>query len=132
LVIASELGGQVLIEKACCHFPRNSYAPDVVYFGPDKAAKLNGETVIFPIPDLAVEILSESTARIDRGVKFQDYETHGVGEYWIVDADAQVIEQYVRDREARFELRIKSGSGHLVSPVLGGVEISIPRLFGQT
>jgi Uma2 family endonuclease len=125
------LGGEVLGEKACCHFPRNSYEPDVVYFGPKKAATLNGETVIFPIPDLAVEILSDSTARIDRGVKFQDYETHGVSEYWIVDADAKVIEQYVRGADGRFELLVKSGSGHLVSPVLGGLEIPIPGLLGQ-
>jgi Uma2 family endonuclease len=131
LVAANSLGGQVISEKACCHFPRNSYEPDVVYFGPDKAAKLTDGTVIFPIPDLAVEILSESTARIDRGVKFQDYETHGVQEYWIADADADVVEQYVRGSGGRYELRVKSGSGELVSPVLGDATIDIKRLFGK-
>ena len=38
----------------------------------------------FPVPDLAVEILS-SNVRHDREIKFKDYQTHGVAEYWIID-----------------------------------------------
>lgn len=131
LVQHHNLGGKVLGEKACCHFPRNSYEPDVVYFGTAKAAKLNSETVIFPIPDLAVEILSDSTAKRDRGVKFQDYEMHGVTEYWIVDADSCVIEQYVIGSSGTYELRTKSSGGELVSPVLGNTVIGIRALFGK-
>jgi len=131
LVERHGLGGQVLSEKACCHFPRNSYEPDVVYFGPEKSAELKDGTVIFPIPDLAVEILSESTAARDRGVKFEDYETHGVSEYWIVDADTGVIEQYVRAANDKYELRTKSASGELLSPVLGNSVIEIRALFSK-
>ena len=47
-----------------------------------------------PAPDFIAEILSDSTASVDRGVKFQDYAAHGVGEYWIVDPVQQTIEQY--------------------------------------
>ncbi len=130
LVQKLNLGGKVLGEKACCHFPRNSYEPDVVYFGPAKTANLKPETVIFPIPDLAVEILSDSTAKRDRGVKSQDYEANGVAEYWIVDAETAVLEQYVRGEDGKYELRIKSGSGELKSPVLGGQVISIKALWG--
>lgn len=129
LVRGHQLGGQVLGEKACCHFPRNSYEPDVVYFGPEKTAKLKPETVVFPVPDLAVEILSDSTAKRDRGIKFEDYETHGVSEYWIVDAETCVLEQYVLGANGRFGLVIKSGSGDLVSAVLGNLTISIRELL---
>jgi len=45
-------------------------------------------------PDLVVEILSPSTAKLDRGAKLQAYERAGVREYWIVDPDARVVEQY--------------------------------------
>jgi len=41
---------------------------------------------------LAVEILSPSTARNDRGRKRQLYLTSGVVEYWIVDPEQRVIE----------------------------------------
>ncbi|TDU81226.1 Uma2 family endonuclease [Prosthecobacter fusiformis] len=129
LVMHHQLGGKVLGEKACCHFPRNSYEPDVVYFGPEKTTLLKPETVIFPIPDLAIEILSDSTEKRDRGVKFEDYETHGVTEYWIIDAEKCVLEQYVRGEDNRYELQVKSGTGDLVSPVLGGLTISIRDLL---
>jgi Uma2 family endonuclease len=46
------------------------------------------------IPALAVEVLSPSTARYDRGVKRRVYQSAGVREYWIVDIDARLIERW--------------------------------------
>ena len=52
---------------------------------------------------LAVEVLSPSTARADRQVKRRIYQSEGVPEYWIVDADARLIERW-RPGEARPEV----------------------------
>ncbi len=46
-------------------------------------------------PDLVVEVLSPSTARKDRMVKFWAYERAGVEEYWIVDPRVRSVEVYV-------------------------------------
>ena len=46
------------------------------------------------IPVLAIEILSPSTASRDRGVKRRIYQSAAVGEYWIVDLDARLIERW--------------------------------------
>ncbi|MBX3175078.1 MAG: Uma2 family endonuclease [Gemmatimonadaceae bacterium] len=43
---------------------------------------------------LAIEVLSPSTARYDRVVKRKFYQRIKVGEYWIVDLDARVIERW--------------------------------------
>jgi Uma2 family endonuclease len=43
---------------------------------------------------LVIEILSRSTARADRTVKRQKYQSEGVPEYWIVDGDARVVERW--------------------------------------
>jgi len=43
---------------------------------------------------LAVEVLSPSTARYDRGAKRVHYQKAGVAEYWIVDLDALVVERW--------------------------------------
>jgi Uma2 family endonuclease len=43
---------------------------------------------------LAIEILSPSTARHDRGVKRDYYQRHRVPEYWIVDLDACLVERW--------------------------------------
>ena len=52
---------------------------------------------------LAVEVLSPSTARYDRGIKRQHYQAAGVHEYWIVDPDARRIERW-RPEDERPEI----------------------------
>ena len=120
--------GAVRGEKCLCVFPRNDYEPDVVFFGQAKAATFTPHTMKFPVPDLAVEVLSESTEHRDRGVKFDDYAAHGVAEYWIVDPEAEVVEQYL-NRDGRFEMNLKSGSGELTSPTLGGLTLPLKAFF---
>ena len=77
--------GVVRDEKCLCVFPRNDYEPDIVFFGTEKVSRFHSNTMKFPVPEFAVEVLSETTEHRDRGVKFEDYEAHGVQEYWIID-----------------------------------------------
>jgi Uma2 family endonuclease len=72
--------------------------PDVIYL--DAASMpLISRRGIEGGPPLVVEVLSPSTARTDRSVKFALYARHGVGLYWIVDPEARVLEAYRRDGE---------------------------------
>lgn len=56
-------------------------------------------------PDLAVEILSPSSLRRDRIVKFATYEKAGVPEYWIVDPETRSVEVYAW-RDGLYELHV--------------------------
>ncbi len=120
--------GQVRGEKSLCVFPRNDYEPDVIFFGPEKAARLRRKTLKFPVPDFACEILSDSTARRDRGVKFEDYEAHGVREYWIVNPDRRELEQYVLEK-GRYTLRMKSRTGEVASAAIKGFRAPLAAFF---
>ncbi len=122
--------GQVKHEKCLCVFPRNDYEPDVVFFGKEKSASFMDDTMKFPVPDFVVEVLSESTEARDRGLKFEDYAANGVGEYWIVDADAQFVEQYLLEND-QFQLNVKSGSGLLKSRVIEGLQFPIAAMFEE-
>jgi Uma2 family endonuclease len=53
--------------------------------------------------ELAIEVLSPATARYDRVVKRRLFQDVGVAEYWIVDADARVVERW-RPADARPEI----------------------------
>lgn len=120
--------GLAVGEKALCVFPRNDYEPDVCLFGPEKAASLQPHQLKLPPPDFIAEVLSDSTEGKDRGDKFEDYAAHGVGEYWIVDPDAEVLEQYVA-RDGRYHLALKSGMGEVRSVVVTGFCIPVRSLF---
>ena len=87
------------------------------------------DQLLFPAPDLAVEVLSESTRENDYGVKFEDYAHHGVSEYWIVDPVNQSVEQYFL-KDGYFHLFQKlAGSGILKSRTVKGFEMDIQSIF---
>ena len=62
--------------------------------------------------DLVIEVLSDSTEDKDREIKFQDYEAHEVMEYWIIDAENQVLEQHILT-SIGYELHLKSDNGYV-------------------
>ena len=64
----------------------------VVPIGPDRWLPRHWSDVRALL--LAVEVLSPSTARADRQSKRRLYQHEGVGEYWIVDLDARVVERW--------------------------------------
>lgn len=99
LLSAYELGtaGTVRGERMLVSLTRNDYEPDLCFFGQEKTRDLTPEQWALPAPDLIVEVLSPSSEERARGVKFDDYAAHGIGEYWIIDPRLEVVEQYVLD-----------------------------------
>jgi Uma2 family endonuclease len=123
--------GVVRHEKILIILTRNDYEPDICFFRADKAASFTPAQSKFPAPDLAVEVLSESTEAVDRGIKFEDYAAHGVSEYWIVDPVAETIEQYVL-HEGVYGLAVKVKTGTIASAVVPGFEIPVRAVFDGT
>lgn len=67
--------------------------PDLMVILGKKRIRITKRNIQCP-PDLVVEILSPSTAALDRDLKKALYERSGVPEYWIVDPEARGIEEY--------------------------------------
>ena len=107
---------------------RNDYEPDLCFFRKETAQAFTPDQMLFPAPDFIAEILSPSTAARDRGIKFEDYAAHGVGEYWLLDPETEVVEQYVLEG-GRYALRLKSGSGEIESTMIDGFLIPVRALF---
>jgi Uma2 family endonuclease len=123
--------GFVGIEKIMISLSRNDYEPDVCFFGNEKAKSFEPRQAQFPSPDFVVEVLSDSTDKNDREIKFQDYAAHGVAEYWIVDPEKQIVEQYVLENE-RYELSVKAKDGEIGSAVLPEFKIQIRAIFDES
>jgi Uma2 family endonuclease len=68
--------------------------PDLLLFTRERQHLVHPRTVTRDAPDLAVEILSPSTVRNDRGRKRQRLSQHRVREYGLVDPDSVSIEVY--------------------------------------
>jgi Uma2 family endonuclease len=53
-------------------------------------------------PDLIVEIISSSTARVDMIEKFAAYEQAGVKEYWIIEPEEKIVSVFSLGENNRF------------------------------
>ncbi len=122
--------GFVGFEKIMTKFTRNDYEPDIVFFKKEKSENFTKKQVLFPVPDFIVEVLSDATKAKDRGIKFDDYENHKVAEYWIIDAEKEVVEQYLIVN-GQYELNLKSSNGVIKSQVIDGFEIPIKAIFDE-
>jgi len=80
--------------------PHDIVEPDLVVVLKDREHVLH-ESRIIGAPSLVVELLSPSTARIDRTLKKELFERSGVPEYWLVDPVRNVLEALVLD-EGRY------------------------------
>lgn len=122
--------GYVGYEKIMISLTRNDYEPDICYFKQTKAADFKPDQMRFPAPDLIVEVVSESTEHNDRGVKFDDYAAHGVQEYWIIDPEAEILEQYhLPDDGDVYDLVIKAMTGQVQSFAVPGFDIPVRAIF---
>ncbi len=126
--------GIVRAEKALVELTRNSYEPDVCYFGPDKAAQITDEQLYYPAPDFIAEVLSKSTEKNDRETKLADYAAHGVAEYWIIDPLRRTIDQYGIDADTE-EYALAGTFGikdTVISHVVPGFSVPVRAIFDAT
>jgi Uma2 family endonuclease len=120
--------GEVGVEKVMISLTRNDYEPDIVFFAKEKSSLFTKEQMHFPAPDLVVEILSYSTEKNDRNIKFRDYASHGVKEYWIIDADKNTLEQYI-NTDNEFQLVHIFTEGVLKTETVKGFTLDVGSVF---
>ena len=123
--------GLVTHEKLLVSLTRNDYEPDICFFRQEIAASFTPDQMRFPAPDFIAEVLSPSTARDDRGVKFRDYAAHGVGEYWLVDPIAQAVEQYGLRGEDYQLAGVWSGGAEFASETVKNFRIPACAIFDR-
>jgi len=79
-------------------------------------------------PDMVVEILSPSTARHDRMVKFRLYQQYSVKEYWIVDPDTKIVQACLLSG-GLYVVNMYGDTDSAPVHVLPGCEISLKDVF---
>ena len=92
--------------------------PDLLLFTKDRQHLLHPERVTRVPPDLAIEILTPSTASNDRGRKRHLLARHGVREYWLVDPKRPSIEIYSLRRLELVLVVTAAGDDIVQSPLL--------------
>jgi Uma2 family endonuclease len=92
-------------------------------------SKLKG-TGCFGAPDLVVEIVSPASGKIDRILKFNQYERAGVKEYWILDPDERVLTVFKLGENGKYgRPEVYSDDDKLRVGIFENLEIDLQRAF---
>jgi Uma2 family endonuclease len=106
-------------------FEGNAHGPDVSFFRPAKVPLVNPmKRVQRFVPDLAVEIASESDTYEGLLRKKGRYLRSGTSEVWLISPEAREIAIYTKNGG-----RILRGSDAITTDLLRGFTITVERLF---
>ncbi|MFB4213383.1 Uma2 family endonuclease [Shouchella sp. JSM 1781072] len=100
--------------------------PDlIVVCDPDKrkANKIIGS------PDIAIEILSKSTLKLDKMIKFHHYQKAGIHQYWIVDPVYESIDVFILKNGVYQKEGTYANDDVLSVPSFEGFDIHMKDLF---
>lgn len=122
--------GRVLVAPFEVHLSARSrpVQPDVLFV---RAERWPEERIAYfeGAPDLIIEVISPSSVRMDRVVKFTAYEAAGVPEYWIANLHTHTIEVYTLSH-GEYALLGEYTNGETVqSAVLAGINIVASTVF---
>ena len=103
--------------------------PDIVFMSNEHKDGITKK--YWGVPDLAMEIISESTEYQDRTEKFDEYAKAGILEYWIIDPDKKTIEAFTLV-EGAYVLFGKWKSGETAySKLLDGFQFPMDSIFEE-
>jgi len=81
-------------------------------------------------PDWVVEIVSPSSARIDKFIKFNQYEKAGVKEYWIVEPDIKLVSVFILQENGRYgRPEIFTEEDRIKISIFADLEINLRLIF---
>jgi|KBSMisStaDraftv2_1062788.scaffolds.fasta_scaffold465385_2 Uma2 family endonuclease len=139
---------QRAIRKLCRIFEDNCPDDHEVFFAPldwqpDKRTSLEpdllvvskeriGEKNITEDPAIVVEVLSPSTSRFDRVLKFSRYAEAGIPQYWIVDPQKPSVEVFDLDADGSYQLTARAeGDGSVTVAAPLSVTVSASALVSS-
>ncbi len=92
-------GGWWILDEPECHLGPHVLVPDLAGWRRERMPALPDAAWFELAPDWVCEVLSPSTARLDRVQKMPIYAGAGVSHLWLVDPDLRTLEAYAREGE---------------------------------
>lgn len=126
-----DLGRVFIAPLDVCLTEINVYQPDVLFFT-HKRKGILGERCIEGAPDFVVEVLSDSTAHLDKGHKRKIYARTGVRELWFVDPETNEIAVYDLKKSVDAATATYGGNDKFSSALFPGLKFSCAEIFRGT
>ncbi len=106
----------------------NSFQPDVFWVSANNPNCEIREDQVVGAPNLVVEVISPGSAKIDRGIKFEKYQEHGVREYWLVEPELAFLQVWLL-QDGRYAQQGIFAAGETFASATIGKEITLENIF---
>jgi Uma2 family endonuclease len=103
-------GGWWILDEPELHFGKDVLVPDLAGWRRERMPKVPDTTAIELAPDWVCEVVSPSTARIDRTRKMRVFKRVKVGHLWLLDPIARTLEVF--RLESKGWLRVSDHDGN--------------------
>ena len=121
--------GEIYVAPSDVVFTQETILNPDIYFVSRERAGILTEQGADGAPDLVVEVLSPSTAKLDLGRKREIYFESGVKEMWVVSPQTASVDVYRFSENAGEPTAVFERGGTLTSPLFPELAISVGDLF---
>lgn len=101
-------GGWLILDEPELHLDENVLVPDLAGWRRERMPELPDAAFFTLRPDWVCEVLSPSTAKLDRSEKMPLYAEHGVQHLWLIDPIVRILEVFQLDGQTWRLLKVHS------------------------
>ncbi len=124
-------GGWWILDEPELHFGDDVLVPDLAGWRRARMAAPPRTAEIELAPDWVCEVLSPSTARLDRAVKMPVYARAGVEWLWIVDPIVRLVEVYRLGIGGYTQVVVLADDARARVPPFEAIELELAALWGE-
>jgi Uma2 family endonuclease len=125
-------GGWIILAEPEFHFGNDVLVPDLAGWRRERMPVITTEIPYFTLaPDWACEVLSPSTAKVDRVRKLPIYAREGVTHVWLIDPVARTLEVLRRQDKSWLLVAAFDGDAKIRADPFDAIELELGILWAD-
>lgn len=125
-------GGWLILDEPEIHLGRDVVVPDLAGWRRERMPEMPVDKAYFELaPDWVCEVLSPSTASLDRGDKLKVWRAHDVSHVWFVDPEARTHEILEKDERGYRVFEVFSGDAKVRAVPFDAIELELGALWAR-
>jgi Uma2 family endonuclease len=125
-------GGWRILDEPELHVGRDVLVPELAGWRRERLPRLPGEAYFTLSPDWVCEVLSQSTAALDRVKKLNIYGREAVSHVWLIDPIAQTVEVLRLESGRWLIVGTFAGAGAIRAEPFDALEIDLTLLWDES
>jgi Uma2 family endonuclease len=125
-------GGWWILGEPEVHLLPDVVVPDIAGWRRERMPEVPTTHVFSIAPNWICEVLSPSTARIDRAKKLRIYAEHDVSHAWLIDPIERFLEVKRLEQGRWTDVSVFSGNDKVIAEPFPDVEIDLADIWGPT